>query len=411
MRRGISLLEVLISMFVLLFGLMGVAAVFPVGNHFAGKGEQYDRGAALADQAFADIKARGMLNPGVWLYPREMTASEGGLLIPAESHRVMQHAASPAAGSFAVMVGTGSGPGHAFVIDPLGTAEGRTTGVAPYTGLDVFPFGMTTNPWNSVAAPAIKLPGELWPVRRITLPSNNASIPWMTPQVAETICRLRDDLANETPEQDDRPGSQRWSMQIVGAPDKPDSLVPGDDIPLARAFTGSYSWIATVVPTGPVGATAFPHAAFQPATADYHSALFDVSVAVFHKRTETPSIDSERNLAAEFLGDGELVIYADTAEVVDKAADGILPSQWILIAGTQQSGKFHLKWYKIQYIDDETIDVVVTAGTKFGRQVTLDGQAWPIDRNPAGNELPRDNLRAILLPGVIGVSTQSLTME
>src|SRR5688572_8247857 len=34
-RPGISLLEVLISMFVLLFGLMGVAAVFPVGNHFA----------------------------------------------------------------------------------------------------------------------------------------------------------------------------------------------------------------------------------------------------------------------------------------------------------------------------------------------------------------------------------------
>ena len=31
-RAGISLVEVLISMFVLLFGLMGVAAMFPVGS-------------------------------------------------------------------------------------------------------------------------------------------------------------------------------------------------------------------------------------------------------------------------------------------------------------------------------------------------------------------------------------------
>src|SRR5215207_700910 len=74
-RRGISLLEVLISMFVLLFGLMGVASIFPVGNHYAGKGEQYDRGAALADQAFADIKARGMLNPSAWIYPDAATGT------------------------------------------------------------------------------------------------------------------------------------------------------------------------------------------------------------------------------------------------------------------------------------------------------------------------------------------------
>ena len=67
-RRGISLLEVLISMFVLLFGLMGVASIFPVGNHYAGKGEQFDRGSALAEAAFADLKARGMLKPELWFY-------------------------------------------------------------------------------------------------------------------------------------------------------------------------------------------------------------------------------------------------------------------------------------------------------------------------------------------------------
>ena len=65
-RPGISLLEVLISMFVLLFGLMGVAAIFPVGNHYAAKGDQYDRGAAMADAALAELKSRGLLRPQLW---------------------------------------------------------------------------------------------------------------------------------------------------------------------------------------------------------------------------------------------------------------------------------------------------------------------------------------------------------
>jgi Tfp pilus assembly protein PilV len=77
-RRGISLLEVLISMFVLLFGLMGVAAIFPVGNHYAGKGEQFDRGSALAEAAFADLKARGMLTPEYWYYPTKPDGFTGG---------------------------------------------------------------------------------------------------------------------------------------------------------------------------------------------------------------------------------------------------------------------------------------------------------------------------------------------
>ena len=44
---------------VLLFGLMGVAAIFPVGNHYAGRGEQFDRGSALAEAAFESAWERG----------------------------------------------------------------------------------------------------------------------------------------------------------------------------------------------------------------------------------------------------------------------------------------------------------------------------------------------------------------
>ena len=68
LRRGISLIEVLISMFVLLFGLMGVAAIFPVGNYYVVEGEKYDQGSALIQNALEEIEARGLLRPEAWLY-------------------------------------------------------------------------------------------------------------------------------------------------------------------------------------------------------------------------------------------------------------------------------------------------------------------------------------------------------
>ena len=62
-RTGITLIEILISMFVLLFGLMGVAAIFPVASHYLTQGDQKDRSDALAANAFAEIKARGLMRP------------------------------------------------------------------------------------------------------------------------------------------------------------------------------------------------------------------------------------------------------------------------------------------------------------------------------------------------------------
>ena len=67
-RNGISLMEVLISMFVMLFGLMGVAAIFPVGNYYVVEGEKHDLGSLLAANAFEELQTRGMLRPERWWY-------------------------------------------------------------------------------------------------------------------------------------------------------------------------------------------------------------------------------------------------------------------------------------------------------------------------------------------------------
>src|SRR3972149_4361023 len=64
--RGITLTEVLISMGILTLGLLGVAALFPVGGFYMQKAEIADNGSAIAQSALADIVARGMLDPDTW---------------------------------------------------------------------------------------------------------------------------------------------------------------------------------------------------------------------------------------------------------------------------------------------------------------------------------------------------------
>ena len=65
-RCAITLIEVLISMGILTIGLLSVAALFPVGGYYMRQGEIADRGAAIAQAAFADVVARGMLKAESW---------------------------------------------------------------------------------------------------------------------------------------------------------------------------------------------------------------------------------------------------------------------------------------------------------------------------------------------------------
>jgi type II secretory pathway pseudopilin PulG len=66
LRRGISLLEVLISMGILTIGLVSVLALIPAGRSQALKAGALDRSVALAQNAAADFITRGFLRPAGW---------------------------------------------------------------------------------------------------------------------------------------------------------------------------------------------------------------------------------------------------------------------------------------------------------------------------------------------------------
>ena len=65
-RRGISLLEVLISMGILTVGLLSVLALVPAGKSQAVKAVIYDRSSVMASNVAADLIARGLPRPSSW---------------------------------------------------------------------------------------------------------------------------------------------------------------------------------------------------------------------------------------------------------------------------------------------------------------------------------------------------------
>jgi hypothetical protein len=400
-------------MFVLLFGLMGVAAIFPVGNHYAGKGEQFDRGSALAEAAFADLKARGMLRPEYWYYATEPNGFSTG----ANYFNFIQNSLDPKPGEFTVPLSATLNdphPGYTFVIDPMGAAAGRaqTPELFPnhsFPGYDANAAGAdVTKPaaWTT-------LYGSEWPIRRLTLlqaPNQFMSVP-----VAETIFRLRDDVTNELPAENDRPGIQRWTaVDSTGGTPNNTPKDPSDDTLLARSYTGNYSWLATVVPTSNDSLLAL-----QPINSRFGSDLYEVSVAVFNKREVLPSAESERTISAQMLQGGELLIYDANVENVDAAAEGIRPGNWIAVAGVHPTtGAFVMKWYRILSLDDETQEdqpIYNNSGNLTGnysvRRAMLDGPDWPLAELGTSGVRADITPQAILLPGVISVATQMLPME
>jgi Tfp pilus assembly protein PilV len=65
-RRGISLMEVLISMGILTIGLVSVISLIPAGRSQATKASAIDRSASLAQNAAADFINRGFMRPSGW---------------------------------------------------------------------------------------------------------------------------------------------------------------------------------------------------------------------------------------------------------------------------------------------------------------------------------------------------------
>jgi hypothetical protein len=183
-RHGVSLLEVLISIGVTAIGLLGVLALIPLAGAQALKGEVSDRMAVIGNSGVSELRARGGLNPKLWVYKNGVSANEISTKRP-----------------------------KAICLDPRGVAQTIDT-----------------------AFPA--LPGGAQ-MDRLSLDNLLGAAPpanVLSRSAADYIFMSQDDLALTNPPDKSLPPGQRW---------QPDEGVAN---PSRRQFGGSMSWMVTIWP-------------------------------------------------------------------------------------------------------------------------------------------------------------------
>ena len=186
------MIEILVSLGIIVIGLLGVAALLPVGRYDIMVAAKADRGAACARAAMRDLVVRGMLSQTV--------DATTGISVP---------------------------PVVALAIDPRGCAA---------------------NPLPPQLFPANSIHGTTLPpaisMSRVTIASA-----WSNPlstALADRICRWRDDLQFDmTGERTDRP---RQFFRLQDGTQSSDVALTVTPTCATADPEGAYSWMATVCP-------------------------------------------------------------------------------------------------------------------------------------------------------------------
>ena len=111
-KKGLTLLEVLISLGIITFGLLRLAALFVGGAHNMRKAEIQERARVVAEEAFNDIIAYRMLNTPNWIMYNEDEGMFNQSLVETMQYLHMtdqKHKMEEEVGSV-------------FVLDPIGAA-------------------------------------------------------------------------------------------------------------------------------------------------------------------------------------------------------------------------------------------------------------------------------------------------
>ncbi len=341
-RCGVSLMEVLISMFVLSIGLMGVAALLPVGGFHIAEASKADRSATCGRAALRDIRIRRMLD-------RLQSATDD----PSEIVEMWPWVE----------------PGKPVLIDPLGSASNAF----PYGHADVTFADGTSG--ASMARVTLRS-AALTDARMIEV---GMSID-MPRSVADRIFTWRDDLVFEQGENEgDRPQQFYQYRDGQSGTDHTRAAV--------KSSRGNYSWMVMVSPENVASVIVFYKR-------DYDvSALADigpdnpkpcerVAVAEFTGRYPTDcSLSMPQEPSAARLGIG-VSDYLSTRE-----------NEWIMLTNGET-----FKWYRVTSVANELDNAA--------RRVTLQGPDWQHDKLDLNGDGKTNELQAVLCNGVVGVYTQ-----
>lgn len=364
-RAGISLLEVVFSVGVVMIGLVGIAALLPIAGVQANKGAVADAAARRGRDAVREFHVRGMANYNTWRWY------------------------DPAGGTFRPLTDIELLSGNSFCIDPRFVSRG--TNAATHTRRNGFPFIADMYPV-----------GTLLEMPRLTLAPTLAVAPtlFMGQLQADEVFTGSDDLVFDLPPDRTLGPLQNFSLSSTLAP-------------LKRNTNGTISWMATLVPK--LNRLGVP-------TDEY-----TLSIVVFSRRIIDQILDdenkaNERVVAVRQFFAGQPAIGGGDVELTTRrnfADDLELRSgNWVLLSsvknvlgGSTPTVQVH-KWYRVANAGEEA--VFDSATGNWVRDVTLVGPDW--DWGNMGGNYPGPGgyvtpTQVTIVRGVVAVFEKTIRLE
>ena len=410
--RGVSLLEVLISIFVIMVGLLGVAAVIPAGRAELVEAAKADRSSACgaSAQQFLLTATTPLQATARYFDPRAWVYYDSG------------------SSSYLSVAGTlpGSVPGSvAILFSGQGTIGGVTQFSPPFV-VDPLYYARQAGTAGVNAFPIPTASGTT-PVLRVSLPIIVSKTTWPLPQpLAERFFLCQDDLVIPVPkDRTERPrqimtDSSAKPLNVAVPTHNADALATQPTTPfLVRQVQGDYSWLFTVNPlaTQPdfINTGVTPPAFLNVGVGEYYS----VSTAVFYKRNFNPDSTTSADTGEPFgtatffstpsLGGGDVTLSLASGSPAGWL--DVKQGEWILLGGyaypqPQASGttiprQYVLRWYRIVALGEINVQ-----NKTLTRPATLAGPDWDLT-DVSGNFGTAD---VVLYRGVVDVHTTTMKL-
>ena len=372
-RRGLSILEVMISIGVATIGMLGALALLPLASTLAQLGLNEDAKSAIGRAAVDSFDVRGMRRADMLMWWDGTQFDNPSALWDAGADGFWGNSGDDDGDGTSDESDEAGWPGSDDFRVPVCIDPRLMSRAASAATVENFPF-VTPLPTTPIT------------MRRITLcddPDNSPLAP-MSQEHADQAFQTTDDLEIRPSEDTTEFPAQQFIENT------------GGDL-IKRQFYGKSSWMAMLTPI-----------------AGAQSDLYNLSLIVFYERdvdeTASPPIERVCNIDfADFhssgVTGGDMRLTATTTDVNDRdtlADIDIHRNDWLLLAQDrtdQGIGKI-FRWYRVLESDVEEGD----SGTDT-REVTLLGPDWLPDSDPLRAT------QAIFLPGVAAVYERVVRLE
>lgn len=431
-RTGLSILEVMVSIGILVLGLLGVVALIPIAAQKLRQGIALDDATAVARAGIADIQAREGNNIRKWLryQPGAFAATAAGTMNNLWGVQMQLDPYPPGNNTPSAYVH----PTWAFCIDPM-MHESVLVQSATNRQPNYFPYQPQT-PTAGVFPTATEIRNGLPSTnfgRMVRVTMNWNQVDWrqafgsppLTPAtlnvgLANSMCLSPDDLLLTSPGQEPADGVLGVTVAQTDAPASQfDVSMSSWDTPAAnrikRNSESRLSWFATMVPLPGSMTSGLRYYTLSVAVVERRDLIIDNTRETTVDQTEEQyqTVESERTAGVRFIGGGlgggevQLVSYQPTAALGLKNLSRLREGNWIMVSGPANPTLGHIYyWYRIGSIDPEPSIV----GGEAVRTATLRGPDWPVGVSyiPA---FPVPVGEATIISNVINVFEQTIELR